>query len=187
MRAFFLAIVILLIVSCMSPLDAEKKIVPTPTFEKAIKENIPDLCLEIQDTAGKDDCLERISMVHHNPVACEKITDSSIKIKCYYEVAQVVNEIKYCSEIPEGDYRRNGCFIYMARTHKDYKMCGKIKDRDYRDNCYEDVAFKLFDENICLNIPDLLRRDKCTDRVFSVCEYDTMNYPHCKRLDTVNV
>lgn len=101
---------------------------------------------------GQNGCYMQYAMEYGVPEICEKIT-SNLRFDCYRQVAGIRSDISVCESIVAFD--------------------GAIKEKDPQLNepnmtasmekaaCYDDVAFKSKNPNVCKNIDDVDMRNHC--------------------------
>jgi len=76
-------------------------------------------------------------------------------------------DYKLCDDLNTTDNptRIDKCYEAVAEKTADYEICAKIKDPNYRDKCYGGIAVKKNDEKLCESVMNTIPKQECFTRV----------------------
>lgn len=145
---------------------------------RAIVENKPELCVNVEPAVQKKTCVNEVARVNDNIVSCDFADDKkdcvgSYLAGLYWDGKYNLMDKKYCDIFPNDD--KNWC---LALVTQDKSVCGNnlsclslfIQPLSFCDNqqmskskggCLRDRAMTQKDPNICGLIDDINDSDNC--------------------------
>ena len=120
-------------------------------FNKAIKENNPELCGKISKPNREFYCYGLIAIAKNDISLCLN-SDKMYILYCFRTFAAQNNNIKSC-EVFKGNVEETNCYTAFVLEHPDISICSSLQG-DSKDFCYMSVAIQKNDISICSQIPE---------------------------------
>ncbi len=106
-----------------------------------------DKVMEVCDKTESDDCYAKLAITAQLVDACKKISSSTTKKDCLFDLASQ-NNTAACKEMTN-QFDRNECLFNIARQTKSLETCGEITDASAKEDCYMALSesFRSTDPN----------------------------------------
>lgn len=131
-------------------------------------------CLSLQQNY-RDQCLHAIAQRNNDPHICTSIIEENLKKSCIRSVVLHSNDLSACFDISHTIEEIDICQMHIASFSENPTYCEVLFDRERKDQCFQVVARKVLDENICQNIGTETGIQNCRvqvqhiRRIFDLC------------------
>jgi len=121
-----------------------------------------DKVMEVCDKTESDDCYAKLAITAQLVDACKKISSSTTKKDCLFDLASQ-NNTAACKEMTN-QFDRNRCLFDIAVQTESLETCDEITDASAKEDCYMTLSdrFKSTDPNKALEACEkVTNKDDC--------------------------